>query len=74
MDVLIVLGTSTAWVYGISLMIIGYPSSDALLNVDENTHIMDMLMIAHNFEISSLLITTILLGKYLETYVKKKTI
>lgn len=29
---------------------------------------------AHNFEISTALITIILLGKYLESYSKKKTV
>jgi Cu+-exporting ATPase len=35
---------------------------------------MSAMEVAHNFEISSTLITIILLGKYIETFSKKKTV
>lgn len=71
MDVLIVLGTTAAWGYGIALLIVGYDESDM-----EDYHMYQMAIKehVHNFEISSVLITIILLGKYLETISKKKTV
>ena len=71
MDVLIVLGTTAAWGYAIALIIVGY----------DTDHMMDPMMYSmqvkehvHNFEISSVLITIILLGKFIETISKKKTV
>lgn len=70
MDVLIALGTTAAWSYGLAMMIVGYD------NYDRNDHMfwMTILEHAHNFEISSVLITAILLGKYIEAISKKKTV
>jgi cation transport ATPase len=86
MDVLVVLGTTAAWFYGFLLIFIGNPfvkqnklmndhmgMTDMALNSDkELTHITHA--IAHNFEVSSTLITVILLGKLLETFSKKQTV
>ena len=71
MDVLIALGTTAAWLYAFVLVCIGYGEEDMM----DNHMYKDMvLMHAHNFEISSVLITIILLGKYLESISKKKTV
>lgn len=83
MDVLIVLGTTAAWGYGISLIGVGYKNilesgsmdgGHGSSVVDEMAYQMQVKEHAHMFEISSVLITTILLGKYLETISKKKTL
>lgn len=71
MDVLIVLGTTAAWGYGIALLIVGYDEGHMH---DEKMYAMQVKEHAHNFEISSVLITIILLGKFLETISKKKTV
>ncbi|CAG9331315.1 HMA4 [Blepharisma stoltei] len=66
MDVLIVLGTSSAYIYGAimnMLYIFDYQS-------DTNMHYIEA---SHSFETSSLLISIILLGKYLESRSKHKT-
>lgn len=70
MDVLIALGTSAAWGYGFALIFAGY--SEAETN-QPNYHMMVMEH-AHNFEISSVLLTVILLGKMIETISKKRTV
>lgn len=71
MDVLIALGTTAAWLYAFVLLFIGYPSVD--FN-NESQYMMAVEEHAHMFEISSVLITIILLGKYLESFSKKKTV
>ena len=71
MDVLIALGTTSAWLYGIVLIGLGYDHMDMM---DPHMYEMKIVMHAHNFEISSVLISIILLGKYLETLSKKKTV
>ena len=72
MDVLVVLGTTAAWLYGLILMIMGH---DLTMDMEmEDPHNMIMMPIhgnAHNFEIASTLITIILLGKLLEATSKK---
>jgi P-type Cu+ transporter len=71
MDVLIMMGTTAAWGYGIVMTVIGY-------NEDEKTDLemyrMAVQEHAHNFEIASALISIILLGKFIETISKKKTV
>ncbi len=71
MDVLIALGTTAAWLYGVVMIGLGYDHMDMM---DSEMYEMKVLMHAHNFEISSVLISIILLGKYLETLSKKKTV
>lgn len=71
MDVLIALGTTAAWLYAFVLICIGYKPKDMM---DKNMYKEMIEMHAHNFEISSVLITIILLGKYLESISKKKTV
>lgn len=69
MDVLITLGTYSAYLYGMVLIIAGYPE---LLSMKER---MERVMEhAHFFDTSAVLITIILLGKFLENYSKSKTI
>ena len=78
MDALVVLGTSAAWLYGLILLIIGYqmPVGIESFTDAERTELMRELVHehAHNFEISSTLITVILFGKCLEAYSKKQTV
>lgn len=75
MDVLVTLGTSCAWGYGIILMIMGLPCKK---NMEMDMQIMNCEMASmhtvHNFEMSSSLITIILLGKLLEAVSKRKTV
>ena len=78
MDALVVLGTSAAWFYGFILLIVGYSTPEGIESFPENfrdrlmrEHVHDH---AHNFEISSTLITVILFGKCLEAYSKKQTV
>ena len=66
-----VLGTTAAWLYGITLTIIGYDEED---QHHTSMYKMEVQENAHNFEISSALITIIILGKYIETLSKKKTL
>lgn len=73
MDVLVVLGTTAAWGYGIVLILVGYPA-DVLERLPVHDYQMQVQNHAHNFEISSALITIILIGKYIETLSKKKTV
>lgn len=71
MDVLIMMGTSAAWLYGIAKIGFGYDEHDMM---DDDMFSMTIKEHSHNFEISSALITIILLGKYLESLSKKKTV
>lgn len=71
MDVLIALGTTSAWLYAIVLIGVGYKEADMM---DASMYKEKILMHAHNFEISSVLITIILVGKFLESVSKKKTV
>ena len=70
MDVLVVLGTTAAWGYGLILILVGYTEKDR----SSTNYMMQIQNHAHNFEISSALITIILIGKYIETLSKKKTV
>ena len=72
MDVLVVLGTTAAWLYGVILIIVGDHEAGMQAGEDHEEHIhRGIHEHAHNFEISSTLITIILLGKFLESYSKK---
>jgi Cu+-exporting ATPase len=84
MDVLVVLGTTSAWLYGIILILMQLPeekdihahhemSIEAMEEMHMETH-RQIHEHAHNFEISASLITVILLGKYLESLSKKQTV
>lgn len=73
MDVLVVLGTTAAWLYGVILIFMRF----GLENEEEESEMKGHMRIhehAHNFEISASLITVILLGKYLESFSKKQTV
>lgn len=77
MDVLVVLGTTSAWAYGIFLILAGYhprPDLATLSQAQHHEYRMQIQNHAHNFEISSALITIILIGKYIETLSKKRTV
>lgn len=68
MDTLVVMGTTAAWSYGVILIMKGYSDNrpdDFQFAVHEH---------AHNFEISSTLITVITFGKFLEALTKKQTV
>ena len=69
MDVLVSMGTSFAWLYGVALILIGYPETENTLELHKLLH-----GHAHNFETASVLITIISIGKYIEAYSKVKTV
>jgi len=75
MDVLVVLGTTAAWLYGLILIFIGdhaYGTSHHETIEDHSRH--SVHEHGHNFEIASTLITVILFGKLLESVTKKQTV
>jgi len=83
MDVLVVLGTTAAWAYGVILIFISnyefeaarISNSHEIASMEEmDPTTMAIHEHAHNFEISSSLITVILLGKFLESFSKKQTV
>lgn len=70
MDVLIVVGTTAAWAYGIIRIILGYnqqEQQDAAYAMSIHSHV-------HNFETASVLIMIVILGKFIESYSKMKTV
>lgn len=71
MDVLVALGTTSAYLYGVVRIGVGYSVHDM-----HDMHMFKMMIEehAHMFEISSTLIVIILLGKFLEALSKKKTV
>lgn len=71
MDVLVMLGTTSAWLYAMILVFCGYSYE---YRQDLNRYKGAVEAHAHMFEISSVLITIILLGKLLESISKKKTV
>lgn len=71
MDVLIVIGTTSAWFYGTIQILIGYPPE---VQADSMKYHMSIHKSVHNFETSSVLILIVLLGKYIESYSKMKTV
>jgi Cu+-exporting ATPase len=71
MDVLIVIGTTAAWLYGVILILIGY-SPDII--EDHGMYHMSIHSHVHNFETSSVLILIVLIGKFIESYSKMKTV
>lgn len=81
MDVLIAVGTTSAWLYGFILIFIGYP--DDLVAAATGHHMnkakhmqyhMEIHSHVHNFETSAILIVIVMLGKYIEAFSKLKTI
>jgi P-type Cu+ transporter len=66
MDVLVTLGTTAAWTYGVLLMLMGCDDSES--------HYKQVKMHTRCFEMSATLITVICFGKLLEAYSKKKTV
>ena len=75
MDVLVVLGTTAAWAYGLLLIFFGH-TEFSTGDAEHDAHLRHMLIHehGHNFEIASTLITIILLGKFLESFSKKQTV
>jgi Cu+-exporting ATPase len=71
MDVLIVIGTSSAWLYGMIRMIMGYSEAEKM-NVKQ--YQMQVHGHVHNFETASILITIVIGGKLIESYSKMKTV
>lgn len=76
MDVLIVTGTTAAYAYGIILMFYGFPDKLVHYYNDKMKHKYHMMVHSHvhNFETSAVLILIVLIGKFIETYSKMKTI
>jgi Cu+-exporting ATPase len=75
MDVLVVLGTTAAWLYGVIQIFIGYNINTSLPWMEQENRLTHAVHEhAHNFEISSTLITVILFGKFLEAFSKKQTV
>lgn len=85
MDVLVVLGTTSAWLYGVIMMFIGHESPDVtehelmqmthdVSDPTEHYKKMSIMMHTHNFEMSATLITVITFGKLLEAISKKQTV
>ena len=72
MDVLVVLGTTAAWTYGLILIFVGdhaYGTAQHETVEDHSRH--SVHEHAHNFEIAATLIAVILFGKLLESVTKK---
>jgi Cu+-exporting ATPase len=70
MDVLIVIGTTSAWLYGVILIFAGYTATERASMAYRNMiheHV-------HNFETSSFIIMIVLVGKFIESYSKMKTV
>lgn len=77
MDVLIVVGTTAAYGYGVILMLYGFPDEIVGAEGQINEEQYYKLLIhhhVHNFETSSILILIVLLGKYIESSSKMRTI
>ena len=66
-----VLGTTSAWLYGIILCFVGHSSMNEMDKDGKDAAVIQIQMHTHNFEISSTLITVILIGKFLESITKK---
>ena len=71
MDVLIVIGTSSAWLYGVIRIIMGYP---LITQSNPTQYAMEVHGHVHNFETASILITIVIGGKLIESYSKMKTV
>ena len=70
MDVLVVTSTSAAWLYGVALMLSGYTAEEQASEMFEHWihgHV-------HNWETNAVLIFIILIGKYIESFSKMKTV
>ena len=80
MDVLIVVGTTSAWLYGTILIFVGYNEKliasvgDHMKHAEHMQYHMEVHSHVHNFETSAILILIVILGKYIESYSKLKTI
>jgi Cu+-exporting ATPase len=70
MDVLIVVSTTSAWFYGVVLIFVGYSENE------QNSRGYSMLIHnhVHNWETSAILIFIVIIGKYIESYSKMKTV
>ena len=70
MDVLIVIGTTSAWVYGLLLIGIGYTDEEQ----NSQDYHKEIHSHVHNFETASFIILIVLLGKFIESFSKMKTV
>ena len=70
MDVLIVVSTTSAWVYGVVLFFYGYSDEE------QNSAAYPMMIHnhVHNWETSAVLIFIVLVGKFIESFSKVKTV
>ena len=70
MDVLIVVSTTSAWVYGVVLIFYGYSEEEqksAGYSMMIHNHV-------HNWETSAVLIFIVIIGKFIESFSKVKTV
>lgn len=70
MDVLVTISTMAAWLYGVALIFVGYSEKDQ--KSDMYRHMIHNH--AHNWETNSVLIFIILIGKFIESFSKMKTV
>lgn len=70
MDVLIVISTTTAWLYGVVLIFYGYTFEETI----SKTFPMLVWHHVHHWETCAVLIYIVLIGKYIEAFSKTKTI
>ena len=71
MDVLIVIGTTCAWTYGVILTITGYNEAE---QADSEQYAKQIHHHVHNFETASFIILIVLLGGFIGAFSKMKTI
>ena len=70
MDVLIVTSTTAAWFYGVVLIFVGYTPQE----IASPNYAMLIHAHVHNWETSAILIYIVIIGKYIESYSKMKTV
>ena len=70
MDVLIVVSTTSAWFYGVVLIFVGYSINER----NSPNYAMLIHSHVHNWETSAILIYIVIIGKYIESYSKMKTV
>mmetsp|Transcript_32222 Transcript_32222/g.49293 ORF Transcript_32222/g.49293 Transcript_32222/m.49293 type:complete len:115 (+) Transcript_32222:855-1199(+) len=69
MDVLIVLGSSSAWLYGVVLFFLGHHQTENGMETHKQVHAH-----VHHLETACVLISIVSIGKFIEAYSKMKTV
>ena len=70
MDVLIVVSTTSAWIYGVVLVFYGYSEEEQ----NSKSYSMMIHNHVHNWETSAVLIFIVIVGKFIESFSKVKTV